>query len=434
MLKLIVLSIILAVVAVGCGPTDTVQPTDVPDTKSPESNESVRDKVSATQNTAATPSQTRRVPTSTPEEGESMGNSGPKTLSDPDTSEGNHVLTLIPASWLERGVWISHEYKAVQLAGGPHPRTLEEYLDMGEEDRATFFAAFARAFSPSFVTSMRESPPAWKEKFGLDLFSLKSTASVGTTSRFPLSPAVLIGEFSDSEITRKLLNSGYEQKTYKGKAYYAIRKDFGASLRDSPLELNSANRVFVDKEVVAVSPDTAPIEEFLDVTVGETRPLRDNPLALAAFETLGETFVAALLTRTGVFNPVGQTPLTYEKPPDWGNLGPWNILAAGSGVRDGHPFSAFSIVFDDPNAADSNVDEVKARVESYQTIVPQRFPENSVLIEKYPKRPLDEACSAISINALSWTYGSAITLHCQTQNSLLWIQLMDARDLGFLVP
>ena len=206
MLKLIVLSIILAVVAVGCGPTATGQPTDVPDTKSPESNESVRDKVSATQNTAATPSQTRRVPTSTPEEGESTGNSGPKTLSDPDTSEANQVLTLIPASWLERGVWISHEYKAVQLAGGPNPRTLEEYLDMGEEDRVTFFAAFARAFSPSFVTSMRESPPAWKEKFGLDLFSLKSTASVGTTSRFPLSPAVLIGEFSDSEITRKLLN------------------------------------------------------------------------------------------------------------------------------------------------------------------------------------------------------------------------------------
>ena len=277
---------------------------------------------------------------------------------------------------------------------------------------------------------MRESPPAWKEKFGLDLFSLKSTASVGTISRFPLSPAVLIGEFSDSEITRKLLNLGYEQKTYKGKAYYAIRNDFGASLRDSALELSSANRVFVDKEVVAVSPETASIEEFLDVTVGETRPLRDKPLALAAFESLGETFVAALLTRTGVFNPVGQTPLTYEKPPDWGNLGPWNILAGGSGVRDGHPFFAFSIVFDDPNAADSNVDEVKARVEHYQTIVAQRFPENSVLIEKWPKRPLDEACSTISINALSWTYGSAITLHCQTQTSLLWIQLMDVRDLG----
>ena len=80
-----------------------------------------------------------------------------------------------------------------------------------------------------------------------------------------MKPAVLLGEISESEITRKLLNSGYEPRTYKGKEYYAIRKDFRASLSDSPLALNRANRVFVGKEVVVASPETASVEEFLDV-------------------------------------------------------------------------------------------------------------------------------------------------------------------------
>ena len=363
-----------------------------------------------------------------------MGNSGQNTLSAPGTSDTNHILSFIPASWLERGVWISNEGKAIQSAGAPNPRTLEKSLEMDEKERASFFDAFAKAFSPSFVVTMLESPEEWKEQFGLDLVSLNSTASVGTTSRFPLKPAVLLGEFSDSEITGKLLNSGYEPRTYKGKEYYAIGKDFRVSLSDSPLGLNLTNRVFVGKEVVVASPETASVEEFLDVLVGEAKSLRDNPLALAAIESLGETFAAVILTRTGVFNPVGSIPLTYAKPPAWGALDQWNILAAGSGVEDGQPYFAFTIAFDDPTAADSNLDEVKARVENYQTLVPQRFPESTALIEGWPNRPLDEACNDISINALSWTYGSTITMLCQTHISLLWTQLVDLRDLGFLVP
>ena len=363
-----------------------------------------------------------------------MGNSGPNAVSDPDTSDGNHVLTFIPALWLDKGVWISNEAKAVQLAGGPAPKSLEEFLELDEEERSSFFDAFAKAFPTEFVVTMRQSPREWKEKFGLDLFSLKSSAGVGTTSGFPLKPAVLLGEISESEITRKLLNSGYEPRTYKGKEYYAIRKDFRASLSDSPLALNRANRVFVGKEVVVASPETASVEEFLDVLVGEAKSLRYNRLALAAIESLGETFAAVILTRTGVFNPVGSIPLTYAKPPAWGTLDQWNILAAGSGVEDGQPYFAFTIAFDDPTAADSNLNEVKARVENYQTLVPQRFPESTALIEGWPNRPLDEACNDISINALSWTYGSTITMLCQTHISLLWTQLVDLRDLGFLVP
>ena len=151
----------------------------------------------------------------------------------------------------------------------------------------------------------------------------------------------------------------------------------------------------------------------------------------AAVESLGETFTAAVLPRGGVFNPVGQIPLTYAKPSSWGALSPWNILAAGSGVEDGQPFFAFSIAFDDPTAADANFDEIKARVENYQSLVPQRFSENPALIEGWPSQPFDEACSDISINALSWTFGSTITVACQTETNLFWSQLVNMRDLGF---
>lgn len=431
MFKLSILSIILAVVAVGCGPTATLQPTATPNVITPESNESVQTKASAPENTATTPSESLEAPTPTPNESRPTRNSVPEAL---DKLDGHHILTLVPALWLEKGVWISNISKAVQSSGAPNPRTLEEYLDMGEEERASFSAAIAKAFPTGFVTIMRESPREWKEEFGLELFSLKSTADFGTTSGFPQKPAVLLGEFSESEITGKLLNSGYQPKTYESKEYYAIGKDFGANLAESPLARNLANRVFVGKEVIVASPETSSVEEFLDVLVGEARPLRNNPLALASLESLGETFAAVILTRTSVFNPDGSIPLTYEKPPDWGNLGPWDILTAGSGEEDGQPFIAFSIAFDDPTAADSNLDEVKARVENYQTLVPQRFPESDALIEGWPNRPLDEACIDISIDALRWTFGSAITMLCQTQFSLLWTQLVDFRDIGFLVP
>ena len=76
---------------------------------------------------------------------------------------------------------------------------------MSEGEQTSFFEALARAFPTEFVVTMRQSPEEWVEEFGLDLFSIKSAAAVGTTSRLPLNPAVLLGEFNDSEITQKLL-------------------------------------------------------------------------------------------------------------------------------------------------------------------------------------------------------------------------------------
>ena len=434
MFKAIILSIILSAVAVGCSPAATIQPTDIPDKGTPELHEPVRAKVSTHQNTATAPSQTRRALTPTPEEGEPTANSDPNALSDPDTSYANHVLSFIPASWLDKGIWISHEGKAIQSAGAPDPKTLEEFLNLSDKEQTSFFDAFAKAFPTEFVVTMRQSLREWKEEFGLDLFSLESTASVGTTSRFPLMPAVLLGEISESEITGKLLNSGYESRIYKGKEYYEIRKNLRASLSDSPIGLNRTNRVFTDKEVVIASPEATSVEEFLDVFVGDAKSLSYNRLALTAIESLGETFATVILARNGVFNPVGSVPLTYAKPSDWGTLDHWNLLAAGSGQENGHPFFALTIAFDDPTAADSNLDEVKVRLANYQTLVPQRFPESTALIQGWPDLPLEETCHDTSINATSSTHGSTITIVCKTNIPLFWTQMVDLRDLGFLIP
>ena len=430
-LKPIISSIILAVVAAGCSPAAPIPPTGKPDNGTQGSMESIQTEVRTPQYTAITPSQTHKAPAPTPNESRLAGNSASKGQG---ASDVHQVLTLVPASWLDKGVWISNEGKAVQLAGAPNPRTLEEFFAMGEEEQASFFNAFNKAISPSFVVTIRESPREWKEGLGLDLFGISSTASVGATSRFPMSPVVLLGEISQSEMTRKLLNSGYELRTYKGEEYYAIGNDSQARPNDPPPVSIQTKRVFIGKEAVVASPEPASIEEFLDVLVGETKPLGDNPLALAATESLGETFATVILTRTGVFNPVGSIPLTYAKSSAWGSLDQWSILAAGSGLKDGQSYVAFSIAFDDPAAAESNFDEVRIRVENYETLIPQRFPDNPALAQGWPNRPFDEACSDVFINALSWTFGSAITVLCETRINSLWTQMVDLRDLGFLVP
>ena len=351
----------------------------------------------------------------------------------PAQLQENHVLAITPESWLDRGIWITSRDGALQSADAPDPRSLEEYLAMDEGDQARFSEAFARIISPNLVVALRQSPREWKEKLGLDLFSIGSTAATGTTSGPPYGPAILTGEFRDSEIIRNILGSGYEPQTYKDKEFHAIRKDFGTDLGESVLGNSQINRVFVSAELVAAAPDTASMKNFLDVLAGEADPLSENDLVLAAVESLGDISTAAALTRDGVFNPVGQAPLSNEKPPGWGTLGPWEILAAGSGLQDGHPFLALSIAFEDPDAAGSNIEEMKTRVGSYRTIVPQRFPGNSTLSELWPAHPFNEVCNSISIDSQRWTSGSTITVNCRTEAVLFWAQLLDMRDLGFLV-
>ena len=66
--------------------------------------------------------------------------------------------------------------------------------------------------------------------------------------------------------------------------------------------------------------------------------------------------------------------------------------------------------------------------------MPHRYADKPHLIEGWPDEPFVETCSDISINALRWELGSAIKIVCQTEIDLMWSQLVDLRDLGFLVP
>ena len=194
------------------------------------------------------------------------------------------------------------------------------------------------------------------------------------------------------------------------------------------------NRIFVDGEMVVASPETASIEEILAALVGKSEPLRHNPLVLVALESLGESFAAVLMTSTAVFSPVGQDPLTYDKPPGWGSLGPWSVFAAGGGSENGQPYVTFTMAFDDPDAAERNLDEIRDRVKSYKTLVPERLSDSPALAAGWPEYPLDEACSSLSVEAARWPFGSAISVQCQTQFNLIWTQMVNLRDLGFLLP
>ena len=143
-----------------------------------------------------------------------------------DSWNANHVISFIPASWLGKAVWISNQSKAIETADAPTPEALEEFLKMDEKEQASYFDALAKSYPPEFVISMRQSPQKWKEEVGLDLFNIKSAVGFGPVGRFPQGTTILVGEFSETAISQRLLDSGYEPRTYEGKEYYVIREDF----------------------------------------------------------------------------------------------------------------------------------------------------------------------------------------------------------------
>ena len=289
---------------------------------------------------------------------------------------------------------------------------------------------------PGFVISMRGASDEWIEVFGLDAFSIDSTIAVGHTSTSPLVPVILLGDLNSTKISDSLLTLGYELSVTGGTEYYGIRGDFKARL-DSPegrLALSLMNRAVVTDDLIVASPETRSIEEFLNLMDGSEEAVGDNMLALSTLEALGETYAATLMTRSAIFNPNEDKPVTFDKLVEWADLDEWEIFAAGGGMEDGQPFFAMALGFNDPDAAGRNAGELKARVSSYRTLLGDRYPESHALLEAWPSEPFREGCDSISVDSHRWSFGSAINLRCKSDTKFPWSLLIDLRDVGFLFP
>ena len=127
--------------------------------------------------------------------------------------------------------------------------------------------------------------------------------------------------------------------------------------------------------------------------------------------------------------------LFYNKPADWGTLNEWELFAAGYGVSGTDQLLTISLYYPDPVHAAEDAGELERRIPSYTTIVPELLPGASPqLAAGWSGKPYAQMCGPLTSSTISTDFGSILTVRCPIKNGISLWQLIDMRDLGFLLP
>lgn len=354
-----------------------------------------------------------------------------------------------PLSWAETGVWFLDWGRALEMAGAPRPRTMEEFGALTQEQREQYSqATYGIAPGPNAREQMREYPAESEEDMGLSVWRMDLGIGPGTTSSEPVQPAYMEGEFDGTTVRRKLLDLGYEEREAAGRTYYAVHEDYAGDFGapTSLLRFNSYNRLYVDDSTLITAPATEMLEGVLGTWAGEEPSALTNAAFVGIGEALWDALSVAILPRSVALDvsmiAEGQQP-QFKKQETWGTLHEWESVGFGFGRdADGSEWAAISLYYSDPDAAGDDAGELVHRLETYETSV---WPE---LVERgWPEHPLQD----IEVLGASRD-GQVLTVKYQKPEPgpewpvgrdpqtaqyvgpRFWFQLVDMRDLGFLVP
>ena len=432
-----VIAAILLLAGISCGAGGTPTPT-LTSTRPPEATATQEPPptFTPTPTAAPTPTATTPAPTAT-----SVPTEPPEDLA---TSRLLDTLERLPLSFKDKGVWFNHVGRALELARAPQPRSSEEYLALGEAERAAYREALRGSAPSGFLIGMRTRIQGYEETFGFGSFDVDLAVTTGENSLHPLQPNFLEGEFDESLIRQRLVDLGYQERAAGGRTYYAIREDYEIDSSDpaSRLAITSiVNRLFVGDGVLIGAPSTDLMTSILEAWAGAAPSLAEDPAFSSLARALEDPLAAALLTRSVALKllPTSEPqPFEsleeYEKPPEWGSLHLWEVLGVGAGEDSEGRWMAFSLYYSNPDAAAADAEELVRRMEGYTTLVPQLYPTSEGLAE-WPEHPLNKSCQSLLPNVQSDDRGSTLTVRCPlTDGPVAWVQFVDFRDLGFLVP
>lgn len=252
--------------------------------------------------------------------------------------------------------------------------------------------------------------------------------------------AYVEGDFDAVTVRQKLLALEYERREAAGLAYYAVPKGFHRlSNPVSRLTINRMDHVFIGEGVLMAAPGANKLAEALvdalKVRVGTAPSMADDPPVLGVARSLGDPVSAVILTRPSVLEPGYLPALFYDKPSHWGTLNEWELFAVGYGVSGTDRLRNISLYYPDPAHAAEDAGELEQRILSYFTIVPQLVPGASPqLAAGWPEKPYAQMCGPLISSISNPGIGSILTVRCPIKNGINWWQLIDLRDLGFLLP
>jgi hypothetical protein len=355
----------------------------------------------------------------------------------PETEEGPvlaQVLSRLPTSYRDEGVWLADYGGAVELAGAPNPNSVEELLALSETESEEHLAATQGLIFPSnMLQRARQYFEEWHDAFGFDFLAASRMVSTGFDHGSPFGTTYLELKFDTEGIRQHLLDLGYQECAAAGGLYYAIRHDREQDIDDPVGRIASStmNRVVLGDSWMATDPDTDDVVSFLDVAAGASTLMDEPPFASLAAE-LGDPLSGALLTRElallemerPIIDP--DPPVRLPKPKHWGPLHQWEYLGTGFGITEGRPWLKFVLFYQDSDAAALDMEELSLRWEEYQ------------LYQWHPQRepvPLTEVCLSTEFASQRVQDGSILSIHCVLlERSSAWWVILETRDLGFLLP
>ena len=342
-------------------------------------------------------------------------------------------LFLIPAQFKDEGVWYGNMGRALEIAGVQAPRNRH---DLTQSDSARDAYSEARrgiVLAPGFLGAVF-SNQEWEEVFGFNGYEVAQAVSFGETSSWPLSAAFLEGAFDDNAIRQKLVDLGYEEIEAFGRAYFSIRDDYAWGSFTSPDAIagGAMNRVYVSGAALVASPATEFVTGMLAAWANESPSLADDAAFSNIALALGDPLSAGLLTREAILNHEtdGSVVLSqYEKPAEWGTLREWSDMGASYGRSEEGQWWVVSLFYSRPGEAVADADELIQRMRGYDTALTE-------LVERgWPQRPIDQACSQLNAVIQQRENGSTLSIRCtMSEDGPTALQLVDLRDLGFLLP
>ena len=348
------------------------------------------------------------------------------------------ILGKIPLSLKEQGIWFGNRDGALEAAGVTVINRVDELPALGQPEQDDYFLALADVvLAPDLVGTMRSELREWIDLFGIDPFSVSLAVSTGALSFFPGGPVYLEGSFDQADISQKLADLGYTEIEAGGQNYFSTRGDYQASFRDPGvrLALNKLNRVFVSEGTIVTAPATELIVGFLETWSGDEPTLSFDAPLVGLLGSIGEFLSVVVLDRQTVLEPNGADPLEYTKPTGWGTLHAWDLFVAGYNASDEGRSLTLGLFYTDADDASVDADELVKRMRSYKTNVAERYPNATALVDAWPERPLDQMCSEITSTVKSLPEGAVVVVKCPlADDSRRWHQLIDHRDLGFLLP
>lgn len=349
------------------------------------------------------------------------------------------LLERMPLSLVKMGLWFGDNERALELADAPQPRSVEEIQALDDAEVEDYVNALSNVVQAAGFGRFQGQLQEWTETFGLNYFGIARGARTGSQSVHPHVLAYVEGDFDPATVRQRLLALDYERREAAGLAYYVVPNGFHSlSNPASRLSINRMDHVFIGEGVLIAAPGADVLAnafvEALKVRVDAAPSMADHPPVLSIARSLGDPLSAVILTRPSVLEPEDLPALFYDKPTDWGTLNEWELFAVGYGISEGSRWLAISLYYPYPGHATEDADELEQRIPSYVTIVPQLPGASPQLAAGWPKKPYDQMCGPLTSSTSNPGVGSILTVRCPIKNGITWRQLIDLRDLGFLLP